>query len=332
MAKATNPNEVVVALDVGRSGVKIAFMFKNEVKTHFIPSVVIPAKAITFDTNAKATSDNTIEIDGVRYFVGETAIEQGARESVGLSSNWLNSIEHRALLLRSQKLLKSYGVVPKLIVAGLPVDTFDSFKKMLFDQVTAIFACNVLPVPQPWGVYQDCLLNNDGRYISANASASKEKFAVIDIGHFTTDILLMSNYNWIQESSGSTIGMSKACTELGSMLASEGISTTAIECQEIIKTKAIKEFGVMRDVSEMVDRAVNVTRLQVVQAATNLLGTHARTIDHIVIAGGGALCMIDDFKKLWPISSMAENPRFSVALGMRKFGINQAINDPSNLD
>lgn len=37
-----NPKEVVVGLDVGRSGVKLAFLFNNELKTHFIPSVVQP--------------------------------------------------------------------------------------------------------------------------------------------------------------------------------------------------------------------------------------------------------------------------------------------------
>ena len=75
MVKTVNPLDVVVGLDVGRSGVKLAFRFNNEVKTQFIPSVVMPAKKITYDTNAKQTAENTVELEGKSYFVGETAIE-----------------------------------------------------------------------------------------------------------------------------------------------------------------------------------------------------------------------------------------------------------------
>ena len=49
MVKTVNPLDVVVGLDVGRSGVKLAFRFNNEVKTQFIPSVVMPAKKITYE-------------------------------------------------------------------------------------------------------------------------------------------------------------------------------------------------------------------------------------------------------------------------------------------
>lgn len=272
MAKTINPCNVVVGLDVGRSGVKIAFLFNGEVRTHFIPSVVIPAKALTYDTNAHQTKENTVEIDGASYFVGDTAIEQGAQQTVGLTSNWLEGIEHRALLLRAQRLLKSYGVSPKLIVAGLPVDTFNAFAELLFEQVSSVFDCNVTPVPQPWGVYQDYLLSDEGKNKSGLINSAKDKFAVIDVGHFTTDILLMSNYNWIQESSGATIGMSKSCSELQNLLGARGINATIIECQESMQTRTIKEYGQVKDIGADVDKAVRVSASQIIQVAKNLLG------------------------------------------------------------
>ncbi len=317
----------MVGLDVGRSGVKLAFFFGGEVKTYFIPSVVIPAKTITYDTNQRLTQENTVELDGVKYFVGETAIEQGAQHTVGLTQNWLEGFEHRALLLRCKSLLSSYGVVPKLIVAGLPVDTFNAYMEKLYEQVTAVFGCGVLPVPQPWGVYQDYLLNDSGRL--KNSKALSERDAVIDVGHFTTDILLMSNGNWIQESSGSTIGMSKSCSELQTLLAAQGITATTIEVQEIMKSRKVKEYGSYRDVNDLVEKSILSARSQIVQFANNLLGSQARTIDRILIAGGGASSVFDEFKALWPQCILIDDPRFSVVVGMRKYGIHVALSDPS---
>lgn len=289
----------------------------------------MPAKAITYDTNPKQTLDNTIELDGRKYFVGETAIEQGAGQTVGLSDNWLNGIEHKVLLLRAKKLLNSYGIMPKLIVAGLPVQTFKSSAKLLFDQVSEVFPCNVSPVPQPWGVFQDYLLNDDGRLKNTAVSATREKFGVIDVGHYTTDILLMSNLNWIQESSGSSAGMYKAVSELKNRLGAIGINASMIECQSIIKEKKIKEYGKWRDVSDIVDASIPATRDIVVQETRNLLEAQARTIDHILVAGGGATCVVDAFKALWPQTTAVEDPRYSVVKGMRKYGLSLVLNDKS---
>jgi plasmid segregation protein ParM len=327
-----NPREVVVGLDVGRSGVKLAFLFNNEVKTHFIPSVVSLAKQLTFDANPKSTKENTVEVDGKMYFVGETAIEQGASQTVGLNSNWLDGVEHKALLQRSRNLLKSYGVIPRLIVVGLPVNTFNSNAGQLFEQVKAVFGCSVLPVPQPWGVFQDCILNDEGRYTANGTTTAMKKFAVVDVGHFTTDILLMNNFQWIQESSGSSVGMSKAVSELQNRLGVNGTNATLIECQEIMRTRKVKEFGEYRDVTNEVDESIPMTVSTVVQDVKNFLGNQARTIDHIIIAGGGSQAVYDALKDMWRQCQLAENPRYSVVVGMRKYGIAQAINDPSCIE
>ena len=327
-----NPKEVVVGLDVGRSGVKLAFMFNNELKTHFIPSVVGPAMKLTFDANPKLTKENTVEVNGTSYFVGETAIEQGATETVGLNDQWLNGFEHQALLERSKSLLKSYGVVPRLIVAGLPVKTFNASAELLYKQINSVFGCSVAPVPQPWGVYQDYLLNDDGRYKANVTNSLSKKFAVIDVGHFTTDILLMSNFQWIQEGSGSTSGMYKSVKDLQERLAATGTSATLIECQEVMRTRTLKQFGEFLDVSHLVNEAIPMGVGPVVQHVKNLLGTQARTIDHIIIAGGGSQAVFDELVKVWRQCALAENPRFSVAVGMRKYGVAQANADPSCLE
>lgn len=331
MAK-NKAHDSIVGLDVGRSGVKIAFVFQGETKTFFFPSVVMPAKNLTFDTNPAQTQENTVTVDGQQYFVGETAIMQGAVNTVGLSSNWLEGVEHRALLVRAQGLLKSYGIIPKLIVAGLPINTFSSNAELLFKQVHEIFKCNVVPVPQPWGVYIDTLYNSDGTIPKQDLGLLQQKFAVIDVGHFTTDILLMDKGNWIEESSGSTVGMYKAITELESMLAKNGKFATSLECQNILKTGFIREFGTNTSVVELIGQAIPQTVAAVAQEARNLLDKQARSIERIIVAGGGAHIVAPTLKKLWPQVTIAAEPRFSVVLGMRKYGIDMAQKQPDVLN
>jgi plasmid segregation protein ParM len=331
VAKAINPLDVVVGVDIGRSGAKISFMFSGEVQEKFIPSVVAVAKKLTFDANQYQTKEDTVVVDGQEYFVGVTAIEQGAKQTVGLSNNWLDGVDHRALLLRSKRLLESYGVVPRLVVVGLPVQTFQSHLEVLNKQVNEVFNCNVLAVPQPWGVYQDQILTDKGLVKKASVTALQEKIAVIDVGHYTTDIMLMSGQTWIQEASGSSVGVYKAIDQLRDTLTENGINASTLECQELIIKKKIKEYGQLRDISELVNSSLPATVNEVVQSARNLLESHARSIDHIYVAGGGAAAVYEELVKLWPQTKLAENSRFAIVNGMRKYGVMLAINDPKQL-
>lgn len=323
----------VVGLDVGRSGVKLAFLDSGKnVTTKFFRSVIIPYRELTFDQNPKATEMDTVEVNGNKYFVGETALAQGAKESVGLNSNWLEGDEHTALLIRSQRYLNSYGVVPKFIVVGLPVNTFKHHAAILARQVKEVFGQDtmVLPVPQPFGVYQDEVLNDSGE-IKGSARISG-RYAVIDIGHYSTDFLMMNENNWVENSSGSSDGMYVAVDNLSKTLQGMGINLSAFQVQETLISKKVRMFGEEKDFTNEVRGALQSTVQLILQSTKRYIGSDASQLDKIIVAGGGSEVVYPSVAHMWPNAAKPENPRFSVALGMRKFGVKSLLSNEEFCD
>lgn len=320
----------VIGLDVGRSGVKLAFQVGKEIKTKFFPSVVKPYHPITFDQNPRMTEEDTIEVDGQKYFVGETAIIQGATRSVGLSNHWLEGVEHKALLLRAKKYLTSYGIVePSLIIVGLPVSTYRSDSEKLGEQVKQIFVgSRTIPVPQPYGVYQNELLTDDGKF--ASSSTAQGQYAVIDFGHYSTDYMYMNGATWVENSSGSSEGMYLAVDSLVKNLSGEGITINHLEAQEIIRERRMKNMGEYRDMSKEVQEALMATIKPILQNANNYFSEKARTLDKIIVAGGGAGLIYPTLQQKWKQTVLPNDPRFAVALGMRKFGVKAIYESPKS--
>ena len=311
----------VVAIDIGRSGVKLSFYFNGEVSNKFIPSAVIPATTLSFDPTPEITRQNTVNLYGVDYFVGETAIKQGAVNTVGHNSDWINSLEHRVLVVKAQQLLLTYGIKPELIVVGLPVNTFASLSGDLAKQIKEYFGneTRVMPIPQPWGVYQNYLLNDEGSVITTNNSNAK--IAIIDVGHFTTDYMLIDSGTWVQNASYSGKGIYATVDHLQHALAREGITASHLECFEVLKTKTIKSYGKLIDKTKTVTSALDATLIDIHQNTNRLFSSHARSIDQFIIAGGGSIYLIEAMQEKWPQLSPASDPRHAVAAGMRKFGL-----------
>lgn len=318
----------VVGLDVGRSGVKLAFTVGKETKTKFFPSVVKPHHAITFDQNPRMTEEDTIEVDGQKFFVGETAIVQGATRSVGLSNNWLEGIEHKALLLRAKKYLATYGIIePSLVIVGLPVSTFRSDAAKLAEQVKQIFTgSRTIPVPQPFGVYQNEILTDDGKFRSTGNINGQ--YAVIDFGHYSTDYMYMNGQTWVENSSGSSEGMYLAVDTLVKNLSGEGITINHLEAQDIIRERRMKDMGEYRDMSKEVQTALTATIKPILQNANNYFSEKARALDKIIIAGGGGSLIFPTLKEKWKQTVLPDDPRFAVAIGMRKFGVKSIHEQP----
>lgn len=328
-----NLSQLVVGLDVGRSGVKIAFTDSGKnVSTKFFSSVILPYKPLTFDTNPAMTQADTVEVNGNKYFVGETALAQGAKESVGLNANWLEGDEHTALLIRSQRYLLSYGVIPKVIIVGLPVNTFKHHDKELAKQVKEVFGQDsiVIPVPQPYGVFQDEILNDVGE-VKTDARISG-RYAVIDIGHYSTDFLMMNENIWVESSSGSSDGMYTAVDNLNKKLQAQGINLSPFQLQDVIRNKKMMSYGKERDMTGEVREALQSTVQLILQSTKRYIGSEASQMDKIIVAGGGAEVAYPSVKHMWTNATKPENPRFSVALGMRKFGVRTLLGNKEFID
>ena len=310
-----------IGLDIGHSTVKIACC-TNDKKEHklIFPSVAMPAFSISDDVEAKRAARETVAVQGNDYFYGDTALMQGGNAS-GLSENWIDSPEHEALLRGAlDKVAKLGAAEPTMLVVGLPSKFFSRQRERLGAIISAIFPGEVKVVPQPFGPYQALMLDNHGNP-SGQHSMGAESWGVVEIGYFTTDFMLMEKGRFKQQVFDSCAGIRVAAEHLARLMSEESINADLTECDEAIKKRVMQNFGKQLDVSKQVDIAVKTIAGEIADTASRLMEPYARKLTGVLVAGGGAHLVMPHIATKWPHAVMAEDPRFSVAEGMRRFGM-----------
>jgi plasmid segregation protein ParM len=77
--------------------------------------------------------------------------------------------------------------------------------------------------------------------------------------------------------------------------------------------------------SGIVQDAISPVAKTIIDSATQVFGAGTiDSVDGIFVAGGGSQLLFDALKAAWPQAVAAENPRFAVAEGMRRFGLAKA--------
>lgn len=311
----------VAGIDIGHSAVKMAFRTPDGTLRHRqYPSVVTPAIPLSFDPQPEVTRSDTVELEGRRYFVGVTAVSQGAQAASGLSMDWIHAPEHQVLMERARRYLDSHQAQPDLVVLGLPVVTFARQQEELARQGLDVFRTDVVVVPQPWGAYQHGVLNENGEHLTSKGTLLAS-WAVIDVGHFTTDFMLMERGRWIEVASGSCGGIYKAVEQLKKLLHARGLQTTSLECEEALRAGFIRNFNERLSVQADIEEAVAVVVNEIVETGTRLFGGVVRRLDAVLLAGGGADIIYPTLRERWPHTVTSEDPRMAIAEGMRRWGL-----------
>lgn len=308
----------VAAIDIGHSEVKV-----SGPKGQFtFPSFACPAVVITDPAEAARAAKETVNIDGRDWFFGKTAILQsGGVLSNGLSDTWVETPEHTALLVGALQKLSYSGVNLEggAIALGLPSRLHQRQKDALREIARRYVAAEILVLPQPIGPYYAAMLDEDGRQYKERPLKSAS-WAVVDIGYYTTDFLLMCEGRWIEAVKDSVKGAHIAAAALQRILRDKNYEIDLAECEQALQTKYIRHFGQV-DVSAEVSEAVSVIVSEVVDKAGRILAAYVSKIDGVVIAGGGAYLVSDALKNKWSNAVMADNPRMAVAEGFRRFAL-----------
>lgn len=308
-----------VAIDIGHSAVKVA-VSDEAGKRHILlfPTAVCKAFKISNEIEAARAAKETVRIGTTEYFVGETALIQGgATVTTGLSEDWLKTPEYSALMVHAyNEALKLADSANPSLVLGLPTHLYSRQEDKAAELAIALLSnSDVRVIPQPMGVYFEAMISEDG---SPLAAIETESWAVIEIGYFTTDFMLMKKGRWAEKASGVCSGARVAAEHLQRILGEKNITVDLYECEEALRIKQIKNFGNKIDVSTEVNEAVSILVNEVVDTATRLMESEARKTDGFIIAGGGAGFMFSNLKERFPNAIMPQTPRMSVVEGMRR--------------
>lgn len=315
----------VIGFDIGHSSIKVeASMAGKKKLSLLIPSHACPAVSIEVEAAAEKARKETVSLDGREWFFGHTALMQGRNLPTGLTDEWIQTPEHTALFLGGLKALKDAGlpnVDEALIVMGLPGRTFGTQRHAL-GTLLGQYAprASIQIVPQPAGPYYQAMFNEEGQE-NAQRKIDEESWAVVEVGHYTTDTALFKHGQFISWGMGSCNGVRVAAQELQRIVSSaHGIQIDLVEATEALITKRIANFGNAISIENEVMEASRIIADQVIRHADQLLADEARKLTGVILAGGGAPLVYPLLKDHWPSTVMPHNPRFSVADGYCRYG------------
>lgn len=309
-----------IGMDIGHSSVKLSWSHLQTPRSLIYPSVVTAYRQITDDNTRRLAEADTVTIGHERFFVGDTAAQQAGQAQTGLNSNWIKTHEHAALLASAFNKLTSLGVPveDRDICLGLPVSTFLRQRNELAEEASKwLPGASIRVIPQPLAAFQAMMLDANGRPV-AGRSISKESWAVIDVGHFTTDLIVIQNGRMIEACSGSCSGIYKACEALSKAMTAKSFNMDMLEAEECLRTGRVRVFGQDHNLQEEVAAAYNVVLTEIRETASRLFEDRVRRLDGILVTGGAADVVGDYFAKIWPHTVKAPNSRMAVAEGMRR--------------
>lgn len=314
----------VIGFDIGHSSLKIEAVSGKRSVSLLIPSHACPAITISDDAEAAKARNETVNLDGRDWFFGNTALLQGRNLPTGLSDDWIHTPEHTALFLGGLKAVKDTGISgvdEAMIVLGLPGRTFDSQRHTLATHLGQHAPkASIQIVPQPAGPYYQQMFNDAGEEIP-DRKIDAESWAVIEVGHFTTDTALFKRGSFINWGLGSCNGVRVAAQELQRIVQSNhGIQMDLVESTEALQSRTIANFGGSLGLEKEVAEASRIIADQVIRHADQLLGDEARKLNGIILAGGGAPLVYPMLKQHWSTTVMPHNPRFAVANGYCRYG------------
>ncbi len=314
--------KTVVAIDAGRSAVKVAFKTPLNAGRFIYPSAAIPARTLSDEAEAARAKSDTVLINGMAYWVGETAmIQRGPVAGASLSDDWIESDEHSVLLLSALKRLDAYkaGVGDKLIVLGLPGRQFQQQKGRLENVAKKLFDYEVKVVPQPKAPFNRILQMEDGTL--AKGRTLDESYAVIDVGRYTTDLAIIVQGRFIEAGLDSCSGTKGAAEKMLQLMSQKGLSVSLSDAERALATRSIRFRGEVVDLGREVKIALQSFQDEVMATVNRLIDPYSATLHGIILAGGGAPFIEEPLKRSWKtiITAPGEDSRYMVAEGMARW-------------
>lgn len=319
--------QTIIAIDVGRSAVKVRAFAQEKTYETVFPSVSCPAVRLSDEASAARAAKETVQIDDRPYFTGETArLQGGVQNAAGLTDDWIETTEYRALLLSSMKRLADMGVpnlIDPYIVVGTPASHYMAQRSKLEEVTRKTVPGTVKALSQPMGAFLAYFLSENGIPIASRVHAEDKRmrsYAVIDVGYFSTDFLLMKEGMNIESKSDSCEGIYVAAEKLARILSEKrNFKVSQLVCEEALRTKKVRHFGDHEVAKEVKDAAEEVVA-KIVAKAVTLFKDEVMALDAVIIAGGGASVVFDSIRSKWANAILLPDARMGVAEGFLRYG------------
>ncbi|MCC6976445.1 MAG: ParM/StbA family protein [Anaerolineae bacterium] len=336
---AVQRDPLLVGLDIGYGRIKAVMPGKKVV----FPSVMGRGINIKFRAEEIADrypGDQLYDEEGT-WFVGNLALSQippaeilSLRGRTGDEAAISNPF--RLLMMKAAlgKLLMDTvwdgEQVPVVLSAGLPVDHMPdapALKEALLGhhQVETdagrfmVEVTQVMVMPQPYGAYYTRFLTETG---AINTQHTAQITGIVDVGHFTTDLIVDNGGEYIDSMSGSVeAGVHTAHERIAALLERklrEKPHPAMVE--EALLKGIVRVRGKDLDLSKEVSEALTSLR----RATLKLMGEKWQTgarIDAIYLGGGGAQLVAAEVQHAYPHAELIRDAQFANAQGYLNYAL-----------
>lgn len=334
-------NAVSIGIDLGHSSVKTSIKSANKIAvihgSSIFPTVVRDWIQIANEETARRAEVDTVVVNGKKYFVGETAQRQSQAETFsGQSRNWIETEQHDALLVsawnRAQVVLahtdNNMGEPERIsVVLGLPASYYAEQRDVLRHRAVGILQKLVKP-HQELSIYIEsqsrapllCVVF-DSYGVETGRAGEDETWGVVELGQFTTDFTLHDRGQEVDSAASSARGVHMVYDRIAASFKQKGFEGSFDLISKAIQTRKVKDFGKEVDVNDIVAPAISEFSTYILDEVASRFGSKARSMDGIIVAGGGAYIVGQDIKAKYPNAVIPGQPRFAVAEGYSRFGL-----------
>jgi hypothetical protein len=316
----------VVGIDVGYGLTKA---YNGNKKTVVFKSVIGQPEQITFKLDDifnhqhKKNNNGTINIDGSSYFVGENAILQ-SRLNWSIRDRNRSYSDIKILTLAAMSQLGISGNVS--VMTGLPVKWYNQKEQLsnnllgnytVNGQTINITDCKV--IVQPIGSYFSILFGNNGTI--QRPEFIHKKIGVIDIGMYTTDIIIMNGANFIEGGSDSTtIAMAKLYElTINAIEKKHDLTLNLTEVEKAIKNNYITVQGQQHSLTPITEPILNTLKKTIYGYISNIWADYHKQLDCIFLSGGGASTLAPYLKDHFPQLEQISDSHIANVLGYYRY-------------
>lgn len=337
----TTIGTITVGVDIGYGVTKAVTPGHDPV---LFPSVWGHSRELKFqagETAAKYPGDQITDDEG-EWFVGNLALSQiRTGEQLKLRGRTADEVtlgnvaRLRLLKVALGKMFpnqRNGDVLHFKIATGLPVDHLAGsadLKAAFIGQQTihtdsTYFIANIIDVmvmPQPYGTVYRNMLTPRGEI---NLCHTFTRTGVMDIGTFTTDLLLDDDGEYIDDLSGSVeVGMHVVQRVVADAYERRyGEKPNYRDVETIIRNKCIRISGEPDDFTADVEEGLSIVRDAVLTLAS-AKWSKALSVDVIYVAGGGAgaQTVLSEIKRLYRQARLVEDFQLSNAQGYLQYAL-----------
>lgn len=323
-----------IGIDLG-----LGFVKTTDGRTDYIfPSVVGAGQELTFQSELTSFTepvDNlAITVAGKKYFIGELAIRQSEILSRSLSDNHAQEKNTKIILLAVLALYCEGDRGDFNVITGLPPGFYLANKDDLaaliqgthqvvfnmdgIDRKKTITVSKVKIIPQPMGTLFHQIF--DARGAIRDKELARSKVGIIDIGYRTTDFVLVDKLEYIDKLSiTKTTAMSNVYGIISDYLHREfHMFKEDFDIEGIIRKGELKLDGEVHSLAAIKKEAAEELAFKILTELNSIWDK--RTLDTILLSGGGGAALADYLLPELKTAVPAENPQTANVRGYLKLG------------